>query len=861
MADAPAAGFEADPRFQALDPEAQAIVRQKLGTAASRHNNPGNIKVSETTKSLPGYAGEGSKATDGGTFARFDTPQHGFAAMHGLLATNYADKPLGEALKRWSGGGYGDDVVQAAGLDPKSTYGALQPAQQIGLMRAMAQREGYAGWMPQPPQPAAPAPGSIGIGPAEAGAAETPQGPLSAAPAAPSKPLLALTSPFAPANLGKSVVLLHGFIQPAARINNALNRWGMSAVSPQEFQQYYAHLGFDPATIPTDIPSSNVKAALDMTSILAPMMPEAYFPALALGGATGSHEVADAVEGIVGGVQAVRGAVGLAMRTPEAARKLAATAAGWRRSAAVAELGADAVVAGRNAETADALAQAQAKVASTHAALRETLGVPEQIASPEEAANLAGQALTAAGRHRYELLPGEDVGVHAIGARQARVTAAKFRNAKSAAGNLAPLGAKDGDVMMLQEDATKLLDTKGLTTQERDLLERVQALGGGKLTTRTSPILTNLGRADQYGTPQEQALWAQMAGTPEGQQLIADNQRALGVAVTPAATNDVPSAMDLYGHLRHAVGSPRDYPNLGPRGPLKNDVYKLSNQLGDLIRSRVSVDPRASRSWDSATRYVLEEQAPTRAALRGATKAKSPVAGLGSLFGGQRKDPEPIERLMQNIDPDRRQLYQRGLAMQLAYETTGADGRVGARSFLNRWNGLGQRQRQIIAAVQPEAAAALSDVIAGKKTWSEAAPALNRAVANVNGAIAALGEAQAEVKAAGRAMVSGESPARTGLAGWQAIRAIMGLGMVATGHVGYAAGAGYHGFTWLMMRHPELFKTVAKWMAAPDTVPPEQARMLALGVNAALRSVGGATPSAPTATGVPPAVGRAMAPP
>ena len=83
------------------------------GSAAYDNNNPGNIKWGDFAASVGGVD-SGRKATDGGSFAKFATYEDGVMAQLQLLQSpNYANLGLDQAMRRWSGGGYGADVLSS----------------------------------------------------------------------------------------------------------------------------------------------------------------------------------------------------------------------------------------------------------------------------------------------------------------------------------------------------------------------------------------------------------------------------------------------------------------------------------------------------------------------------------------------------------------------------------------------------------------------------------------------------------------------------------------------------------------------------------------------------------------------------
>lgn len=137
------------PATVAFDKEGQPVVVGGKGpTRADRNNNPLNIKASGMTKAFAGVTGvEGKPAADGGNFLIFDNPQAGFAAGRELWRKGraYQGVTVAQALKAWSGGGYGADVAKAAGLNPEADAQSLTDAQWQKLAQAMARREGWSG--------------------------------------------------------------------------------------------------------------------------------------------------------------------------------------------------------------------------------------------------------------------------------------------------------------------------------------------------------------------------------------------------------------------------------------------------------------------------------------------------------------------------------------------------------------------------------------------------------------------------------------------------------------------------------------------------------------------------------------------
>jgi len=119
----PAGGAPQAPRVvtPVVPPQVTTVTPTTAGgpppTIATRTNNPGNIKDGPFARAQPGYVGQGPPATDGGSFAVFESPESGHAAMGQLLQRpGYQGLPVGQALERWSNGGYGANVAMQAGI-------------------------------------------------------------------------------------------------------------------------------------------------------------------------------------------------------------------------------------------------------------------------------------------------------------------------------------------------------------------------------------------------------------------------------------------------------------------------------------------------------------------------------------------------------------------------------------------------------------------------------------------------------------------------------------------------------------------------------------------------------------------------
>jgi len=115
-------------------------VTKQGGSASWRNNNPLNIKFGGFAQNYG--ASLGSAATDGGNFAAFPSESVGLQAARDLLkAKSYSNLPLEQAMRRWSGNGYGSDVAPV-NLRNKTT-GQMTDSELDALIQAMRKREGY----------------------------------------------------------------------------------------------------------------------------------------------------------------------------------------------------------------------------------------------------------------------------------------------------------------------------------------------------------------------------------------------------------------------------------------------------------------------------------------------------------------------------------------------------------------------------------------------------------------------------------------------------------------------------------------------------------------------------------------------
>lgn len=113
---------------------------------SDRNNNPGNIKVSDYTKTFDGVIGvESSPAEDGGNFLIFESPEDGINAIGRLLleGNSYQGVNAETAIKKYNGGGaYGAKDV---GLDPNKDFQSQiqDKTKRFNVAMAIAKAEGY----------------------------------------------------------------------------------------------------------------------------------------------------------------------------------------------------------------------------------------------------------------------------------------------------------------------------------------------------------------------------------------------------------------------------------------------------------------------------------------------------------------------------------------------------------------------------------------------------------------------------------------------------------------------------------------------------------------------------------------------
>ena len=121
---------------------ADGTSERRTGTLPARANNPGNIMYGDIAKS---YGAVGSSpSTNGPPVAVFPTPEAGFAAMDGLLTSNYSNGPIGQALESWATDPtHVSKVIGTAGVDPNKRYTDFTQDEKTRFQQALAKVEGF----------------------------------------------------------------------------------------------------------------------------------------------------------------------------------------------------------------------------------------------------------------------------------------------------------------------------------------------------------------------------------------------------------------------------------------------------------------------------------------------------------------------------------------------------------------------------------------------------------------------------------------------------------------------------------------------------------------------------------------------
>jgi hypothetical protein len=135
-----------DPDLKALRSQIVALNEALSATGVARssssnRNNPLNIKYSPQVGAIGG-SDSGVQAKDGGTFASFVTIEEGIRAGRIMLTEpsfGYSTLTVEAALRRWSNGAYGAEIVP--GIPGATVASQLTPSQLDWLIAAIALRE------------------------------------------------------------------------------------------------------------------------------------------------------------------------------------------------------------------------------------------------------------------------------------------------------------------------------------------------------------------------------------------------------------------------------------------------------------------------------------------------------------------------------------------------------------------------------------------------------------------------------------------------------------------------------------------------------------------------------------------------
>lgn len=104
-------GLDIDAEDLGID-SSKGIGNKIGGTVSWRHNNPLNLKYASWEDSYG--ATKGQAGTDGGNFAIFPTVEKAYEAYRDLLRGKaYSGLPIEQALRKWSGQGYGVSKLEA----------------------------------------------------------------------------------------------------------------------------------------------------------------------------------------------------------------------------------------------------------------------------------------------------------------------------------------------------------------------------------------------------------------------------------------------------------------------------------------------------------------------------------------------------------------------------------------------------------------------------------------------------------------------------------------------------------------------------------------------------------------------------
>lgn len=130
-----------------IDPDSffGSVTDNNTNYSTANDGNPLNITLGPATQKYVDSGQATVKTANGLKFLSFKDPAVGLQAAQTMLFDpkgNYASMSVDAALKKWSGGGYGGDIVKGKGVDPNAKIGDLPTDQRAMLVQAMAQREG-----------------------------------------------------------------------------------------------------------------------------------------------------------------------------------------------------------------------------------------------------------------------------------------------------------------------------------------------------------------------------------------------------------------------------------------------------------------------------------------------------------------------------------------------------------------------------------------------------------------------------------------------------------------------------------------------------------------------------------------------
>ena len=115
-----------------------------MASRSFRNNSPGNLRFGK-------FAKDRGAVDDGDSYARWETPIQGLAAMVSLLALkSYREMTVPQMIERYAPSAdknnpkeYSDYIMQRAGIPPEQQMGHLDPFQVLRVLEAMTRYEGW----------------------------------------------------------------------------------------------------------------------------------------------------------------------------------------------------------------------------------------------------------------------------------------------------------------------------------------------------------------------------------------------------------------------------------------------------------------------------------------------------------------------------------------------------------------------------------------------------------------------------------------------------------------------------------------------------------------------------------------------